>query len=246
MLSADHGVPPAWEVRQGLWRSPVAHLVRIEGVRGSNPLNSTANPRPAGLGFFDAPMIKCAILGAECAIATSAARDRALNREMGAWWATHRSARSRPRREPRHRTGQAAVMSSGWTQVRPRHSGWHEVEPKRGLEPLPLALQARRRPTTIATAWYPREESNLPPPDSDSGALSDELRGHGVSGGIRTHSAMQLLYRQPRLSHAGALTCWGDWRDLNPRSPGPQPGALTAELQPPVPAGGFEPPTCCL
>src|SRR5690242_11884130 len=25
----------------GLWRSPVAHLVRIEGVRGSNPLSST-------------------------------------------------------------------------------------------------------------------------------------------------------------------------------------------------------------
>jgi hypothetical protein len=30
-------VPPL-----GLWRSPVAHLVRIEGVRGSNPLSSTA------------------------------------------------------------------------------------------------------------------------------------------------------------------------------------------------------------
>jgi hypothetical protein len=29
-------VPPL-----GLWRSPVAHLVRIEGVRGSNPLSST-------------------------------------------------------------------------------------------------------------------------------------------------------------------------------------------------------------
>jgi hypothetical protein len=27
--------------RWGLWRSPVAHLVRIEGVRGSNPLSST-------------------------------------------------------------------------------------------------------------------------------------------------------------------------------------------------------------
>ena len=26
---------------EGLWRSPVAHLVRIEGVRGSNPLSST-------------------------------------------------------------------------------------------------------------------------------------------------------------------------------------------------------------
>jgi hypothetical protein len=25
----------------GLWRSPVAHLVRIEGARGSNPLSST-------------------------------------------------------------------------------------------------------------------------------------------------------------------------------------------------------------
>ena len=27
--------------REGLWRRPVAHLVRIEGVRGSNPLSST-------------------------------------------------------------------------------------------------------------------------------------------------------------------------------------------------------------
>src|SRR5919198_1030756 len=26
---------------RGLWRRPVAHLVRIEGVRGSNPLSST-------------------------------------------------------------------------------------------------------------------------------------------------------------------------------------------------------------
>ena len=25
----------------GLWRSPVAHLVHIEGARGSNPLSST-------------------------------------------------------------------------------------------------------------------------------------------------------------------------------------------------------------
>ena len=29
---------------KGLWRSPVAHLVRIEGVRGSNPLSSTPSP----------------------------------------------------------------------------------------------------------------------------------------------------------------------------------------------------------
>ena len=26
---------------------------------------------------------------------------------------------------------------------------------------------------------------------------------------------------------------WGEWRDSNPRSPGPQPGALTARLHPP-------------
>ena len=30
-----------WARLRGLWRSPVAHLVRIEGVRGSNPLSST-------------------------------------------------------------------------------------------------------------------------------------------------------------------------------------------------------------
>ncbi len=30
---------------RGLWRSLVAHLVRIEGVRGSNPLSSTAGCR---------------------------------------------------------------------------------------------------------------------------------------------------------------------------------------------------------
>ncbi len=33
----------------GLWRSPVAHLVRIEGVRGSNPLSSTYDPVFLGL-----------------------------------------------------------------------------------------------------------------------------------------------------------------------------------------------------
>jgi hypothetical protein len=32
----------AWRLPfSGLWRSLVAHLVRIEGVRGSNPLSST-------------------------------------------------------------------------------------------------------------------------------------------------------------------------------------------------------------
>jgi hypothetical protein len=34
------------ESPQGLWRSPVAHLVRIEGVRGSNPLSSTEEQGP--------------------------------------------------------------------------------------------------------------------------------------------------------------------------------------------------------
>src|SRR5215218_4989557 len=33
---------------EGLWRSPVAHLVRIEGVRGSNPLSSTPSPHDGG------------------------------------------------------------------------------------------------------------------------------------------------------------------------------------------------------
>ena len=34
---------------EGLWRSPVAHLVRIEGVRGSIPLSSTlVRPGPSG------------------------------------------------------------------------------------------------------------------------------------------------------------------------------------------------------
>jgi hypothetical protein len=33
--------PSCGEIDQGLWRRPVAHLVRIEGVRGSNPLSST-------------------------------------------------------------------------------------------------------------------------------------------------------------------------------------------------------------
>src|SRR5664279_5953058 len=32
----------------GLWRSPVAHLVRIEGVRCSNPLSSTTKPNEYG------------------------------------------------------------------------------------------------------------------------------------------------------------------------------------------------------
>jgi hypothetical protein len=33
---------------EGLWRSPVAHLVRNEGVRGSNPLSSTHRHPRAG------------------------------------------------------------------------------------------------------------------------------------------------------------------------------------------------------
>ncbi len=34
--------PEGFRDGQGLWRRPVAHLVRIEGVRGSNPLSSTS------------------------------------------------------------------------------------------------------------------------------------------------------------------------------------------------------------
>jgi hypothetical protein len=39
------GEPPSASLTrpQGLWRSLVAHLVRIEGVRGSSPLSSTGS-----------------------------------------------------------------------------------------------------------------------------------------------------------------------------------------------------------
>lgn len=43
------------EASSGLWRSPVAHLVRIERVRGSNPLSSTDRRKgllPTGGGPF--------------------------------------------------------------------------------------------------------------------------------------------------------------------------------------------------
>ena len=45
-----------YAVPGGLWRSPVAHLVRIEGVRGSNPLSSTqfkGRFRQSETAFFD-------------------------------------------------------------------------------------------------------------------------------------------------------------------------------------------------
>src|SRR5690348_8120015 len=63
--------------------------------------------------------------------------------------------------------------------------------------------------------------------------------------GIRTLSARHLLYRQARLPYVDA-SAWGDWRGSSPLPPGPRPGALAGELQPPsscVPAEGFEPPT---
>jgi hypothetical protein len=49
-------VPPL-----GLWRSPVAHLVRIEGVRGSNPLSSTTNllVNAESITTEDLPLIIC-------------------------------------------------------------------------------------------------------------------------------------------------------------------------------------------
>src|SRR5699024_3528195 len=51
---SEHSPNPAsLGVSSGLWRSPVAHLVRIEGVRGSNPLSSTMGHKalfPPGTG----------------------------------------------------------------------------------------------------------------------------------------------------------------------------------------------------
>lgn len=47
------------EASSGLWRSPVAHLVRIERVRGSNPLSSTDRRKglpPTGGGPFVVPI----------------------------------------------------------------------------------------------------------------------------------------------------------------------------------------------
>ena len=44
------GEPGRYSFRlKGLWRSPVAHLVRIEGVRGSTPLSSTPSRQRPGL-----------------------------------------------------------------------------------------------------------------------------------------------------------------------------------------------------
>ena len=65
----------------------------------------------------------------------------------------------------------------------------------------------------------PREDSNLPPPTSEAGALSTELRGQGTGGGTRTLSGMHLLYRQARLSDVGA-PAWGDWPESNRRIQG--------------------------
>src|SRR6266496_1347780 len=39
------------------------------------------------------------------------------------------------------------------------------------------------------------------------------------------------------LSHLTLVITWGERRDLNPRHPGPQPGALPTELRPPSSPG---------
>ena len=39
--------------------------------------------------------------------------------------------------------------------------------------------------------------------------------------------------RSIQLSYGRMKGGWGEWRDLNPRQPGPQPGALPTELHPP-------------
>jgi hypothetical protein len=50
---------------------------------------------------------------------------------------------------------------------------------------------------------------------------------------VRTPEEKEDPWSQRRPGVSPAKTVWGDRRDLNPRPPGPQPGALPAELRPP-------------
>ncbi len=63
-------LPAKLVASSGLWRSPVAHLVRIEGVWGSNPHSSTeviAGQRPCPRKRPGPLTVACPILGAETA-----------------------------------------------------------------------------------------------------------------------------------------------------------------------------------
>ena len=105
--------------------------------------------------------------------------------------------------------------------------------------------------------WYARQDSNLRPTDSKSGALSSWATGAEFKP-CKTSPFAQFLRQTQilileilnvylRLKSSSSLNLskighfprlkwqriWGEWRDLNPRPPGPQPGALPTELHPP-------------
>ena len=99
----------------GLWRSPVAHLVRIEGVRGSNPLSSTivsdSNPhhaRCAQARRQQSPLGFRLPLGGRSAYARACGVSRCVRAvDLHAGTATRQMARPGGRRLPRPRLGKA-------------------------------------------------------------------------------------------------------------------------------------------
>ena len=60
---------------------------------------------------------------------------------------------------------------------------------------------------------------------------------YGRGSETRTHNPSLPKRVRYQLRHAPnknlEITEWGEWWGLNPRPPGPQPGALPAELHPP-------------
>ena len=121
--------------------------------------------------------------------------------------------------------------------------------PKKGYDPKTI---------THWFYWYARQDSNLRPTDSKSGALSSWATGAYLNF-WKTPPFAQLLC-QTKILIREILICksvvkifvfleieqnwtfskglhyyekWGEWWDLNPRPPRPQPGALPTELHPP-------------
>lgn len=98
----------------------------------------------------------------------------------------------------------------------------------------PSCMAPRRSPCGPGLVAAPRgfRVAPFPPAGGASGTAGmarDKIEGEGAAPAFKT---------------------WGEGRDSNPRPPGPQPGALPAELPPPrillARLGGLEPPTCGL
>ena len=95
------------------------------------------------------------------------------------------------------------------------------------LLPKPTANRGSRRSTTVTVTWI-REAKG---PGQSVKLLVRPLGFEPRTNGLRVHcSAVELEARDGRRVYGRARTPgteWGERGDLNPRPPGPQPGALT-------------------